>query len=87
MTSDKEPASLSRPETLSLFPKQNICGGYSGNSSNNINFLFYIILIFFMDTPKAYRSSWARDQILATAAPMLDPLTFYTGLGIEPALP
>ena len=47
MTSDEEPASLSRPETLSLFPKQNICGGYSGNSSNNINFLFYVILIFF----------------------------------------
>lgn len=50
-------------------------------------FNYFINFFSFPATLEAYGSSWARDQILATAAPMLDPLTFYTGPGIEPALP
>ena len=39
----------------------------------------------FMATPTGYGSSWARDQIQATAAATPDPLTHRAGPGIEPA--
>ena len=40
-----------------------------------------------MATPMAYEGSWARDQIQAAAAIMLDPLAHCTGLGIKPTSP
>ena len=49
-------------------------------------FLFYFIL-FFMATSTAYGGLQARDWIQASAEGMLDPLTHWAGLGIEPTSP
>ena len=54
------------------------------------HFSYIFFFFIFMAIPTAYGSSWARDWIWApadtwtTAAAMLDSLTYYTGLGIEP---
>ena len=38
-----------------------------------------------MATPTAYGNSWFRDQIRATAAAVLDPLTHCASWGLTPA--
>ena len=48
---------------------------------------FFFSFFFFLATPMAYGSSWARDQTQTVATAVPDPLSHYARPGIEPALP